>query len=545
MKSKRMSTLLALVAVFAVSGVVVASASATTRPIFEPEVGHGLPMQFSATEADPVFETSGRKTVSCEGVGITGELSKNGFSKIVETYHKCASGTLSCSNNGEGAIVTEPLKGTLGWLKSETSNEVGAQLANEANGSEPYMVFKCSLSTFRVTGHLIGEITNAHMGTYEHSYEFLYRQTAGSQDTFGFLEAPGQLYSNAGSAEAEEFGISANRQFAFENAVRIVSTSKNPARPVAETEAASSVGAVVATAKGSVNPEELLTKYHFEYGKTALYGSSTTAENVPGEGDSPVAVSTVIKGLEQNRLYHYRIVATNVDGTSYGEDKTFTTAAVTLPTFSVETGHSLAVKFASAAGAAPVIVSAKGYTIECKSVSGTGEIVEAGEGKLFSKTVHKVVVSYHECKATFGAGSSSCSNNSEKNAIVTESLKGTLGYLEPGVTKEVGLALEGEGEHGSEEPLYASFSCIEVGVKLPLLIRGYLISEVGPAGTYGTMRSTDTLAYKQSSGTQQLYKFPGVTNQLFVKFSSEPFEKLGIQEEPTLTFEGTDMRVEA
>ena len=41
----------------------------------------------------------------------------------------------------------------------------------------------------------------------------------------------------------------------------------------------------------------------------------------------------MIAGLVPNKTYHYRLVATNDEVTAYGEDKTFTTAAGSTPTF--------------------------------------------------------------------------------------------------------------------------------------------------------------------------------------------------------------------
>ncbi len=44
-----------------------------------------------------------------------------------------------------------------------------------------------------------------------------------------------------------------------------------------------------------------------------------------GSGRTRVPVSQSVTGLEPSVLYHYRIVATNSAGASYGEDKVFTT----------------------------------------------------------------------------------------------------------------------------------------------------------------------------------------------------------------------------
>ncbi len=46
---------------------------------------------------------------------------------------------------------------------------------------------------------------------------------------------------------------------------------------------------------------------------------------LPGSGSSPVEVSASLSGLVKNTSYHFRIVATNPAGTSYGSDRTFAT----------------------------------------------------------------------------------------------------------------------------------------------------------------------------------------------------------------------------
>ncbi len=103
----------------------------------------------------------------------------------------------------------------------------------------------------------------------------------------------------------------------------------------AETEAASLVAARSASLHGTVNPEGYDVSYHFEYGTTEAYGSSTPSESFDFGAD-PVAVEDVIEGLKPNTTYHYRVVAESDVGTSKGEDETFTTALD--PRFSSEFG---------------------------------------------------------------------------------------------------------------------------------------------------------------------------------------------------------------
>jgi len=76
--------------------------------------------------------------------------------------------------------------------------------------------------------------------------------------------------------------------------------------------------------EGSVNPGGLQTNVWFEWGTTQSYGNQTLAQSI-GSGFADVAVSEVIPGLAHNTTYHYRIVAQNTMGITYGEDRTFMT----------------------------------------------------------------------------------------------------------------------------------------------------------------------------------------------------------------------------
>ncbi len=96
--------------------------------------------------------------------------------------------------------------------------------------------------------------------------------------------------------------------------------------PTTSTDGANEVTETKATLRGHVNPNSATTSYHFEYGSTQAYGaSSPVPDGSVGAGSTSQEVSTVINGLEPNIRYHARLVATNKAGTSYGDDRTFTT----------------------------------------------------------------------------------------------------------------------------------------------------------------------------------------------------------------------------
>lgn len=104
-----------------------------------------------------------------------------------------------------------------------------------------------------------------------------------------------------------------------------------PSKPAVTTYDASKIGTHGATFNGNVNPSGLDTKYYFEYGETSSYGVKKSPVYA-GKGTDPASVSLDMpNSFNPGKLYHYRIVASNTMGVSYGEDKTFTTEKLVAP----------------------------------------------------------------------------------------------------------------------------------------------------------------------------------------------------------------------
>jgi hypothetical protein len=111
-----------------------------------------------------------------------------------------------------------------------------------------------------------------------------------------------------------------------------VSFTTLPNPPTVVTSPASSVSQTTATLNATVNPNGgAASACEFQWGTTAGYGNTASCAQTVGSGTGPVAVTANLTGLTPNTIYHYRIVATNPGGTSYGSDKTFT-AEITAPT---------------------------------------------------------------------------------------------------------------------------------------------------------------------------------------------------------------------
>jgi len=106
--------------------------------------------------------------------------------------------------------------------------------------------------------------------------------------------------------------------------------------PAVTTGPASEETPTSATLSGSIEPTGGLgATCEFRYGTTTSYGS--TAPCVPaGPFSSLTAVSAEVSGLTPGTEYHYRLEGTTANGTTPGEEKTFTTTVPAPPTVSIK-----------------------------------------------------------------------------------------------------------------------------------------------------------------------------------------------------------------
>ncbi len=84
----------------------------------------------------------------------------------------------------------------------------------------------------------------------------------------------------------------------------------------------SQVKATSANLSAKINPEGRETSYRFEYGTSTAYGTSSPETNI-GAGSTAVPVTLHVEGLESGLTYHFRVVASNSEGTNSSEDQTF------------------------------------------------------------------------------------------------------------------------------------------------------------------------------------------------------------------------------
>jgi len=128
-------------------------------------------------------------------------------------------------------------------------------------------------------------------------------------------------YSGQSTVYLGFLGISDGCNFYLDD----VSVTYIPLPPMATTTSATQISSSGAALNGEVNAHGSDTTVTFEYGLTTAYGATAGASPGLVTGSSAVAVSAALTGLGTNTLYHYRVRGESNNGTTYGDDMTFTT----------------------------------------------------------------------------------------------------------------------------------------------------------------------------------------------------------------------------
>ena len=142
------------------------------------------------------------------------------------------------------------------------------------------------------------------------------------------------------------------------------------ALPIATTQNATEILTNSATLNGIVYANDLSTTVIFEYGLTTNYGNFSTPSQSPviGATNLGFGMPSNITGLINNTLYHFRIKATNIAGTVYGNDMTFTTLGKSPTIVSSKTNRTTAIS-ATLNG----LINGNGYSTVATFEYGTSE----------------------------------------------------------------------------------------------------------------------------------------------------------------------------
>ncbi len=136
--------------------------------------------------------------------------------------------------------------------------------------------------------------------------------------------SPNATYEPSNGITAVYYPAPGEQQWTYNWTAGTSWTASELSEGYALTEEASELKSREAQLNGTLNPRGTDAHYHFEYGATTSYGTSTPAIDA-GSGTINMAVKATVKGLTPKTIYHYRIVATYTSGTTYGTDRTLTT----------------------------------------------------------------------------------------------------------------------------------------------------------------------------------------------------------------------------
>ena len=101
-------------------------------------------------------------------------------------------------------------------------------------------------------------------------------------------------------------------------------TPVQAAPPRIENELISNAGTSSVTLQATVQVFGVLSSYHYEYGPTTAYGSTTRTMSL-GAPSGRVGAPAQVEGLQPGTAYHFRLVVENEEGVVQGADAVFST----------------------------------------------------------------------------------------------------------------------------------------------------------------------------------------------------------------------------
>jgi hypothetical protein len=195
----------------------------------------------------------------------------------------------------------------------------------------------------------------------------------------------------------------------------VLSFTTLPPPPTAQTGAATERTETAALLTGTVDPNGLSTTYYYQYGESAEY-SKTTPAHQAGAGSVAVQAPAELDDLVPSTVYHYRLVAVNEDGATYGEDRQFTTDPEPSPVVATGATSAITTEAANISGIVDPQGLATTYAFEIgtdtnygaeifgtASLGNGNETVEAHLGGLQPNTTyHYRLIATNEAGTTYG-----------------------------------------------------------------------------------------------------------------------------------------------
>ena len=325
--------------------------SAFVREMFDAAIAYEHPLT-------PVAATLPASNISTSGAQINGSVNPNGTQTSYHfEYGLTSSYGTSTSTQSAGAVSgTVAVSATISGLSAGTVYHYriaatyggGTAFGNDASfttssNATPPTATTSAATAITPTGAQLNGSVNPNGSATRYHFDF------GTTTAYGDTTAGQIVAAGSGNTAVQNTltGLSPSTLYHFRlvavngggtsnGADLTFTTTTATAPPAVRTTGANGITTTGAQIDGTVNPNGLSTTYHFEYGLTKSYGTSTTTQN-GGSGTSSIAVSAFLSGLSPATLYHFRLVASNSSGSTNGNDTTLTTGNPVIPLPTVRT----------------------------------------------------------------------------------------------------------------------------------------------------------------------------------------------------------------
>jgi YD repeat-containing protein len=288
--------------------------------------GNLIHIALGSTSENYGYDTSGRITSFSDSGGDSATLAYDGAGHLTSTalVVTAVDPTQTFTYDGSGNVLSWTTADGITRTLTYTHDAAGDVTAVKNGASTDATLAYAAVH--RLSSVTSGASTSIATFTYDAAGQLIEAHGTGSQSEAFTYDGAGRLASTTKSSMTTTYAYdSLGRLTSFSNPAPSSVTIAYLPGPDATTGGATHVKRSTATLTGSVNPHGARTAYHFEFGTTIAYGRSTSPLTVAG-GSSAVSVAHAISGLKPSTTFHYRLVASNRNGSSVGLDRTLRTA---------------------------------------------------------------------------------------------------------------------------------------------------------------------------------------------------------------------------
>jgi phosphodiesterase/alkaline phosphatase D-like protein len=308
----------------------------------------GADQSFTSQAIVPTVETHSATSVTDNSATLNGAVNANNASSTVSiewgTSTSYGNSVTPSQSPVTGTTLTSVSAGLTGLTPNTTYHYrvVATNMAGTINGPDSTfhtaaivpVVTTGTTSTVTSTGATLNGTVNANNASTTASFNYGTTTSYGTNVTAD--QSPVTGTGNT-AISATLSGLIPNTTYHYQatgsniagTTNGVDSTFYTPAVvPTVTTNAGSSITATGATLNGTVNANNASSTVSVEWGTSTSYGNSVTPSQSPVTGITNTSVNYSLTGIEPNTTYHYRVVATNMAGTSYGSDESFNTTAI-------------------------------------------------------------------------------------------------------------------------------------------------------------------------------------------------------------------------